>query len=35
VKRNLTGGEKADLVTFLQALDGAQISLTVPTAFPQ
>jgi cytochrome c peroxidase len=34
-KLSLTDGQKKDLVEFLKALDGAPISLAVPTSFPQ
>jgi len=34
-KLNLTPEQKKDLVEFLKALDGAPISLAVPTSFPQ
>jgi cytochrome c peroxidase len=34
-KLNLTPEQKKGLVEFLKALDGAPISLAVPTSFPQ
>lgn len=34
-KLNLTAEQKKDLVEFLKALDGAPISIAVPTSFPQ
>jgi cytochrome c peroxidase len=34
-KLNLAAEQKSDLVQFLKALDGAPISLAVPTSFPR
>ncbi len=35
VELSLTSGDKAELIAFLKARDGAHIRVVVPTAFPQ